>query len=225
MRDERLGTTRNALAVLATALAGAIVACSGSTVSIHTQRDEDDAGPDAIAEAGRSRDATGLPDSAEAGPKWESDPCPEKLAVNCSTSCGGPFECDKVRCQELPSHNTPTYYLYDEREFPVTIRTPERPPQDSECGAICGPAAPRFAIGLAVDGVVFWHYRVRVAAPWRIVQAERPKSYCPKEGGIDYGSCRAVHKENTLTLIVTDDPDAPARNIVIEKIAPDGGCP
>jgi hypothetical protein len=158
--------------------------------------------------------------------EWQSDPCPTKTpAANCSTTCGGPAGCDLVRCQSLPEPYTPRLFINDERVLPLVIRTPDSPAADPECARLCGGSASRFSIGLAVAAVVVDHYRVTVPPPWRIVEAERPNSYCPKPGGRDFGACRVVHRENTLLLVVTDDPKAPARNIRVEKVADNATCP
>jgi hypothetical protein len=93
------------------------------------------------------------------------------------------------------------------------------------CTAACNPPTTVYELDLSVVGPLFapkTGLRVTVGPPWR-VRISGTLDLCisasqPGCAHIDNGSYNQIE-------VVTDDPDAPARNVVIERAAPPVTCP
>ena len=167
---------------------------------------------DAASADGAPHTDASAPDAAA-----KDDPCPPKLDVNCSTSCGGPTECSQVACH-LPSL-TAGYVLSDD-DFPFVVRAPSSP------GALTPSSVPPRCTDSC--GGPLWHgvhfrvvtttqpkIRVRVEPPWFVSRAlaTADNAACFRV------SCMSLTVGSTpiVPLVVaTTDPNAPARNVVIE---------
>jgi len=152
---------------------------------------------------------------------WDAtgpEPCPTKVDVNCSTSCGGPTSCSQVECSAPLSA---LYAIKGYSSLPITMRTPDRPPAQiaCQCGTLGVSYSMHFYIGLPAGGP---GVRVRVEPPWRIY---RSSSATPQCAVADLGQCAIVSTENYLLIGTKTPPSSPARNVFIEQRAPGDTCP
>lgn len=188
-------------------------------------------GQDASTDAGSDAQPP-MPDAAsdaEASSQIPDDPCPPTpIFMDCSGQC----QDLTTACTDPQKHATcsesPTYVSVEKHEqFPFVIRTPSKPGMDPACTALCGPGST--AYGLAVRVVLpydpVYLMRVKVGAPWRILFAQTGE-YCM---GGSVAECH-IFTPNfagtaTNVTIVTDDPNAPARNVVVERLPKPVTCP
>ncbi len=181
-----------------------------------------DASPDSVASDGEPDSDIG--DAPPGDTASSGDPCPTvPIAVNCSTSCGGKtVNCAPgVTCSTSPGTD-PGFTITNEAQLPLVLRTPDKPGIDPNCPKDCadppGPAFTmrvRMAFSPSSPGV-----RVTVGAPWEIHRAFVTRPYCPD---IRYPKPQCHEPfPNTEFIVTTTDPDAPSRNILIEK---EGPCP
>jgi hypothetical protein len=150
------------------------------------------------------------------------DPCPTgPIWLNCSDSCGKKSpECASLVCG---------IHMYlkevtDPASFPIIIRTPSRPGWIAACTAACPEKPTACAVTLPIglptskDAGGYTHgIRVRVGYPWRIQKPLSMLSIC-----LDPSSppkCRVFSSDAMSDLeVVTDDPNAPAKNVLIERL-------
>src|SRR5262249_2491292 len=99
---------------------------------------------------------------------------------------------------------------------PTYVRTPSKPGRDPRCRTCeAGPSAV-YSMQIAVHTDAARAVRVSVAAPWYLRSTGGP--YC---GGAEFG-CLSIHARVVqgaagLIWVITNDPDAPARNVRIEE--------
>jgi hypothetical protein len=160
-------------------------------------------------------DATGDAASDADGAAAVSDPCPSgPIALNCSETCGAKYaSCSLVSCA---NPNNSYFPIYETKDLPFLMRTPDRPGFDPACARRCGTNAPAYA--MAAQLLLPWgtKVRVRVSAPWRIVDPDSNRQFCssPRE----WTQCRHITVSGgNIVLVVTDDPSSPSRNVVIEE--------
>lgn len=161
---------------------------------------------------------------SEADAAAVSDPCPTITAKhNCSDTCGGPVGCDAVKCGA-----DPLLRILDYPELPIVLRTPEHPGTDPKCATNCASlgAAKTPSYGMAI--VLALPYistgvRVRVDPPWSVHTFDVYRQFCEQS---DFGQCIPDAYRKSV-LISTHDPNAPARNVYVERVNPDAGpaCP
>lgn len=161
----------------------------------------------------------------DAGPGLEDEPCPsEPLSMDCSGQCGvlSP-DCALGTCQEL----WPDLIVDDPELLPFTFRTPSHPGVDPACEEWCSePTATVYGLGATFYfspqpvGVVL---RAQVDLPWRIVMTDYlDAQYCEPNAAV----CAVGWNSADISFqIVTDDPNAPARNVTVELVDKPGSCP
>ncbi len=232
MHMRRVGGIR-ARALFACAAIGAVIVACGGTIepaagesssktpggspAAGTGADpssERDGGGDVFgADAG---DADAASDSGAVDAGWKDDPCPPKVDINCSTSCGGLTEWQKVkRCGPNSGSSSPTLFLSDEVPS-LVVRTPSslEPLMDAfRCTQTCDGVTPLYSLTARVLSLTSG-FRVRVEPPW-VVVALRTSSddvcYGPRR------SCESMSAGRTFSVVVaTEDSNAPARNVIIE---------
>jgi hypothetical protein len=150
------------------------------------------------------------------------DPCPSKIDVNCSSSCGGPS--DNCAVSSCGVTNDKVIRVTSYSMLPFVMRTPSPP-----WGTFADPACKcsfeyRIRFGMRVfvqlppGGPGF---RIRVGAPWVIYNAGIPAHCLGGSRGECFGSISGAD-----LIIGTTETQPPARNIIIDA-RPDGGttCP
>jgi hypothetical protein len=173
---------------------------------------DDAATADAAGADGAPQADGGAPDAA---PKDE--PCPQKLDVNCSASCGGPTKCSQVACN-LPL--TAGYVVSDD-DFPFVMRTPSSPGSltpgglPPQCANICGGAL-FYGLHFRVITTTQPQLRVRVEAPWVISNAAATADNAACQYRVHCMSLTVGSSPIVPLVVATTDPNAPARNVVIE---------
>ena len=212
----------------------AIAACSGSSPSITTCGVGtkvvgtdcvalDGGGSDAAAGDAQGNDASGSTDgkAQEADAIAPDDPCPATVNVNCSDTCGGRnADCDNTTCGSKPDggQGGQKIVLTDYSQLPYVMRTPRAPRPDPECPASCagtGGLAPKFAMAIRVSmPTLRTGIRAYIALPWRIRGYGSSYPFCAYP---PVDNCHIADNAFSL-LIETDDPEAPARNLIIEEM-------
>ena len=151
----------------------------------------------------------------DAAPK--DDPCPSKLDVNCSTSCGGPTECSQAACSLPPTAG----YAVPADDFPFVVRMPSSPGAltpgalPPKCADNCGGAV-FYGLHFRVVTTTQPNVRVRVEPPWFVSRAiaTADNAACVRV------SCMSLMVNSSSPIVplvvATTDPNAPARNVVIE---------
>ncbi len=193
---------------------------------------------------GCERPDGGAPDGSDAAPETgtdaaahpDDDPCPaEPPFVNCSSTCTGATPGCDVGPGALGTCRTEYTELEvtDPSLLPLVIRTPSNPGVDPGCVAVCGTGSTVWGISISLimpstllpDGG--WGtdhaFRVSVAPPWRIIETPGYSLYC--EWTFAFDECRVHPYEIATFQIVTTDPNAPARNVLIEWVPKPAECP
>jgi hypothetical protein len=180
-----------------------------------------DGGLDAAADApgDASFDAADAVDAASV-----SDPCPVGVPypapdMVCDPKCsdaGPTAACNALKC----GPTTTVMVGWDQgvhTGFPYSLRTPEAPGIDPNCVTQCPSGGYVYGFGLNTNMPYgFGAYTVKVGAPWEIIQASQVP-YCTDAHSFPPRQC--VWDDNASPdqfYIMTKDPNAPARNIVIE---------
>jgi hypothetical protein len=174
-----------------------------------------DAGIDATSD-GMDATSDGMEATSEAsvdaqgdGPSWVDDPCPSQPPdVNCSTSCGGP----NAACQTFAC---PMGIIARVGLPPYVLRTPSHPVGHQTCITCAVNYSMTFSIdwGQFPNGIL-----VTVGPPWKISSED------PCSPPIDSGGCGYLPNGFGILSVWTDDPTAPARNIVITAATPGQNC-
>lgn len=186
-----------------------------------------DAPPDSGADAGdvSAPDADAAQDVASDVLALD-DPCPASPAfLDCSSDCGGPSpDCSGPGSKATCKPSADTVGVSDAKAFPIVVRTPSKPGVDPACDSVCSGQAPVFGVSVAVAVPIdpVNGLRVTVGAPWR-VQFANWVNFC-LDGSV--AGC-AVYPTGSMVAIelLTDDPLAPARNAVIERLPNPLTCP
>jgi hypothetical protein len=153
--------------------------------------------------------------AADAAP---SDPCPVasySIAQNCDSTCStlSTTSCSQARCGSGGQAASISFI-----SSPLAVRTPDAPGTDPDCATECPGGGVAYAMTDLL--VVSKDVDVRVAAPWAVyfqpANGPTPFPTCPLPA--QTSSC--VHVPASATegalFIVTNDPQAPARNVYIE---------
>ncbi len=162
------------------------------------------------------------------GPGPEDDPCPpEGLPMDCSGQCDvvSP-RCEMATCREEGPYGVT---VTEESELPYIFRTPSHPGVDPACGELCdGPVETAYGTGVKViikEEVPNTVLKATVGSPWRIVIMDYMwADYCITPT-TPYGCDCSWEGSYTAFVVVTDDPNAPARNVKIERVPAPGSCP
>ncbi len=207
---------------------------AGGDTSANAPLDGGDAGFDAVAADSRGTgpdasdfDASG---SSQDGGSVPDDPCPTGINIsqilrNCSTTCAAQSSCSDIACQsasevDLPSVDGPEY-----------VRTPSQPGMNVNCSVCSTSTAYSFTIRADTYQVASYHLRVTVSPPWSLAtgySATNPLCY----DSATATQCAIIAQGSSTAggpypwvYVVTNDPNAPARNIVIEQSVDGGDCP
>lgn len=158
---------------------------------------------------------------------WIDDPCPlagTGIQVNCDLPGGAPAcsaglnPCSATACG-APGGGID---VYSSAQYPYWMRTPSHPVALWECVSLCGAGDTIFGMGVHLEGLNA-DFRVTVAAPWKIVQGTSP-GYCMSAA--EPSECVVIPEApNVYVAIVTNDPNAPARNVRIERVPHGTVCP
>lgn len=187
---------------------GAEASVTGGTAGL-AGGEGDASPPDAPAQDGDAQD--------------QDDLCPTTpVLLNCASDCGGPSPaCSDpgVTCSKYPT----TVSAKEHKAFPWVVRTPSHPGTDPDCAGLCssGPA-PAFGVSVDIGVPPDWVYdlRVTVAPPWRVFLSPFAE-FCMTGSAsgcvVGQGAAVSVH-------LVTDDPNAPARNALIERVPKPATC-
>ena len=146
------------------------------------------------------------------------DPCPTSpIAVNCSTSCGGVnAACSDVVCSSaFPVLKNPAV-------LPYVARTPSLPASVADnCLPDCSNNV-KYSMTWGIDiGGVPNGLLIQVGPPWKINPDGKDCTSANWSGCLFLPGGTAIAVLN----IWTDDPNAPARNIVMSAAAPGQMCP
>lgn len=146
-----------------------------------------------------------------------ADPCPTSppTFVDCSGMCGGAKGvCDDRTCLKLGSPPVASM-----TKTAWTLRTPDRPGINASCSKCGTSAVYAITFGFDTSTLVFpaVKVRARVAPPWHVAESDYG---CPLKGPAL--QCLVY---NGGYVVYTDDPNAPARNVYIEPIKFEDGCP
>lgn len=187
----------------------------------------EDATQDSQSEAGDAETDSGYPP-----PHLGDDPCPTgEMLANCSDSCGPthPY-CDQAVC-----YGGFTATTID--QFPVVVRMPSEPGWSDKCLAACPPVwkyRPAYGFIVRSDlvgdpsiGKHQWGLRARIDPPWgvRIIDPKSTVQFCGMDD-VQPESCVVSQNDSPVYFVVdTLDPDAPARNLVIERVMTPVECP
>jgi hypothetical protein len=123
----------------------------------------------------------------------------------------------------------PVNLLRTDAQKPFVLRTPDRPGILQECGNVCTGYRSKianYAMGFRIESASA-KYRISVGGPWLIEEvAQHGYVYCPFDPPktARYRGCAVASTDKTF-FVWTQDPNAPARNIVIERVAETEGCP
>lgn len=165
-------------------------------------------------------DASADQDAADAfdtGVGPNDDPCPtDPINVNCSTSCG-PKTSGCGACDYLPT--TSNFVTDQNLANHYVMRTPSNPGLlGGNCAWGCKdagatPAYYLVAIYKGVQGA----FKVTVGKPWKVHVTNDASGLCLTDKYVN-GCFKASIGTNLHFWVATDDPSAPARNIVIENL-------
>jgi hypothetical protein len=182
------------------------------------------AGAGGIAGTDAGLDGSGTGGTGSGGADPGNDPCDPNTTINCATDCGGrTASCAEIECTSV----WPFLEITSTSMLPLVVRTPSKSGVPCDCSAL--PAiVPRAALLFRNESPTT--IRVTVGEPWRL---KTHGSYQPHPCGawpVGVTGCVIVETppdvSNDVNLMVaTDDPLAPARNILFEQV-PDGTtCP
>lgn len=224
------------VAIACGVVAIALVACGGTASQVETGASSDGGGsspppaqPAATPDGGVISDASAGADAADADGASQADgsapdaaskddPCPAKLDVNCSTSCGGLSECSQVACN-LPSLTAG--YVVPDDDFPFVVRTPSSPGALTPggvpplCTNSCGGPL-WYGLHFRVVTTTQPQVRVRVEAPWLLSSAWATADNAACLYRVRCMSLTVGSPPIVPLVVATTDPNAPARNIVVE---------
>lgn len=230
----RAPTSAAAAAALVVACSGATSAsvadldasahdAAGATVEGGADRGDASAPADAATRDGdpASRDSSSNADSAPQ--PIASDPCPQPsgppIFLDCDTHCHGtPLAamCSAVTCDVTVHAALP--------QGGALVRTPETPGSDPKCAARCPGGSVVYGMGFdASTQQTGWI--IRVGAPWKVIVGSQTP-FCADAHAQPPATCRGVPPSYSgAVYFVTDDPNAPARNVTIEEANGANACP
>jgi hypothetical protein len=109
------------------------------------------------------------------------------------------------------------------------MRTPDHPGVDPKCQPRCGAGNTDYAMAFRLS-LPFYRrgVRITVGAPWLIAPYNTYYPYCMKPGGSPsppVSGCVYAPVDFYDFMIVTTDPNAPSRNVIIEEPPVGEKCP
>jgi hypothetical protein len=141
------------------------------------------------------------------------DPCPTQTLnyLNCSTTCGPQNTCSNDSC----AHSGVETQITSWSQLPYVIRTPSHPGMDQACPTNCGVVEDyALTVLIMLPPMGGTEVEVTVGPPWHVANwgGGTGGSSCPFG---DAGACGQYLINGTTVGVWTDDPNAPARNVVI----------
>lgn len=174
--------------------------------------------PDAGTDVGAELDSTPPDDGGAADAQsLDADPCPADAHdyLNCSTSCGVESPgCSSFSCALANGGAQLTSW----QQLPLVIRTPSLSGNDPACPVDCGThesAGVFINLNLPTNGM---GVRISVSPPWHVVQLGHSVGtpLCPVMGIPADAGCFSFPNMAGLVGVLTDDPQAPSRNVLLE---------
>jgi hypothetical protein len=170
----------------------------------------------------------GPPSAADAGqdtapPEPPSDPCPDVanpgafVALDCDSKCPGGVagSCDAYTCALTVTgimgrvNGTPL-------SPPYQFRTPEAPGALSACTTQCPGSGYVYGLGFQIDTAYPGAFTVKVGPPWEVIKYSK-LPYCTDATSFVVKTCAYLaYPPSGYVFIMTKDPNAPARNVLVE---------
>jgi len=219
-----------------------IAAQDGSTMDSAVATDASDGSTTQDSAAGDGASTTDAAGDAPAETgEPASDPCPDPnsqvllLAFDCDkTCCATPGSCsanlndagvDPV-CPMATCGISPFQIMFDPGQAFV-IRTPDAPGTDPSCVSAC--PADGYVYGLGLDSTAGGNYwlQVAVGSPWEII-TNSGAPYCTDSTSKVSTNCVSFATAQVVSptfYVMTKDPNAPARNIIITSSSTQIPCP
>jgi hypothetical protein len=183
---------------------------------------------------GGSGGGTGGSAGADSGTNWQDAPCPVNgqpiyfgAYMDCTEAC--PIfnaqvgvSCEIATCTQAPALAPQGV---GKGQMPMLVRLPSKPGIDPACVSACGPNNTVFGVGVTA-GFTNSPLKVTVPAPWKVrltpATNGMPQYYC--FDGTEAAEC-AVSNDGLVTVVfLTNDPNAPAVNALIEFVGEAGTC-
>lgn len=162
-------------------------------------------------------------DGAGGGTQWKDDPCPtKKPIIDCSTGCGGP----SAGCAWAMCYSGYTVNL-SANAYPYVIRTPSKPgsyPCDAQCGDAAAPH-PGMSVGFGnMTLKPTFGLKVTVPKPW-FVALPNWAAADPHCVSVPQSQCVVSAVATSGIHVLTNDPNAPAVNALVEEVPWPATCP
>ncbi len=156
-------------------------------------------------------DGSASPGSPDAPP--QSDPCPSQsstfIVLQCDSRCPA---MSTALCAETTCGPKIVMSANFDKNLPVVVRTPEAPGTDARCQLQCPSAGFVYGIGFDLYPPSAVPFVAWVDPPWTIVASQTP--YCPDAQLGAEGNCiRYAATGGGGFFVMTQDPNAPARNV------------
>lgn len=195
--------------------------------STEAQAPTDAPSTEATADTGVGSDASEV-DVRDAG-QYDADPCPvnsftQEYALNCDPTCQSQEAVSQQTCQMATCSAGGTWSPGAPAQCNqiLFVRPPSQPATDPQCSQDCPGSG--WTYGLSMTFTSFGTgYSMTVSPPWYLI-AGASAPFCPEP---DAGAANCLWFDGTqgeVIYLVTNDPMAPAKNLVIECAAQDT-CP
>ncbi|MCK6535566.1 MAG: hypothetical protein L6Q84_21550 [Polyangiaceae bacterium] len=164
-------------------------------------------------------------DGAGGGTQWKDDPCPtKKPIIDCSTGCGGPSaSCAQAMCPIISGAGV----IMSAGAYPYVLRTPSKPGA-YPCDGLCGNASMAFyGMTLSFPNMTLkpmFGLRITVPKPWfaAIPSWAVGDPHCVS---VPESQCVVSAVATSGVTILTNDPNAPAVNALVEEVPWPATCP
>ncbi len=186
-----------------------------------------DVASEASNEAGPPQDASDI-DVRDAA-QYDADPCPvntgtQEYAINCDPNCQAEEAVSQQVCQTATCSGGGTYAPGAPARCNqvLFVRPPSQPATDPQCSSDCPGSG--WTYGLSMTFTSFpGGYSMVVSPPWYLIGGAMTP-FCPAP---DAGAASCLWFDGTqgeVVYLVTNDPMAPAKNLVIQCASQDT-CP
>ena len=158
------------------------------------------------------------------GTQWKDDPCPtKKPIIDCSTGCGGP----SASCAQAICYAGGASINMSANAYPYVLRTPSKP-GSYPCDGLCGDAGvPHPGITVAFANMTLkpmFGLKITVPKPWfaAIPSWAVGDPHCVS---VPESQCVVSAVATSGVTILTNDPNAPAVNALVEEVPWPATCP
>jgi hypothetical protein len=161
------------------------------------------------------------------------DPCPvndppHKLEIldDCDPVCcgqdplcqGSTGEAGQLQfCSDATCGSGPAT-LQENYGLSFVVRTPGHPGIDPACVSDCPDGGFVYGLGLTLNPQAPAIFDITVGPPWKIIQHSNTR-YCTANGSTLATGCAVAYGFPQTIYVVTDDPNAPARNITFSVVS------